>query len=46
MPQPEAYVGHAFTLFDDKGDLANEGTKDFLTTFGVAFGDWIERHAD
>jgi chromate reductase len=41
----EAYVGGAFGLFDDKGQLTNESTAGFLRDFGVRFADWIERHA-
>ena len=43
MQQPEAYVGGAATLFDDKGNLSNAGTREFLTKFINAFADWIER---
>ncbi|MDF2604138.1 NADPH-dependent FMN reductase [Sphingomonas sp.] len=42
MPQPEAYVGGAGTLFDESGQLANEGTRRFLETFLKAFAAWIE----
>jgi chromate reductase len=41
--QHEAYVGNAFSLFDDQGKLTNEATIDFLATFGKTFADWIER---
>jgi chromate reductase len=43
MQQPEAYVGGAANLFDDKGNLTNAGTRDFLTKFMQAFADWIEK---
>jgi chromate reductase len=45
LQQPEAYVGNAMTLFDEKGELTNEGTTEFLRGFGVAFADWIEKVA-
>jgi chromate reductase len=45
MPQPEAYVGSAGTLFDDKGALVNESTRAFLGKFLDAFAKWIERNA-
>ena len=45
LQQPEAYVGDAFSLFDDAGVLASEGTSDFFTGFITAFADWIERTA-
>ena len=44
MAQPEAYVGHAGDLFDERGDIKNEGTREFLTGFVAAFGAWIERN--
>jgi chromate reductase len=33
MPQPEAYVGGAATLFDKEGSVTNESTQKFLKTF-------------
>ena len=44
MQQPEAYIGGAATLFDDKGNLTNEGTRDFVGKFMQAFAGWIEKH--
>jgi chromate reductase len=41
MQQPEAYVGHADKLFDDKGKLANDDTRKFLQGFMQAFAAWI-----
>ena len=43
MQQPEAYVGAAANLFDDKGNLTNAGTREFLGKFMQAFADWIEK---
>ena len=43
MPQPEAYVGGAAKLFDDKGELV-EATREFLGKFLQAFAQWIERN--
>ena len=45
MQQPEAYVGGAANLFDDKGQLANASTREFLGKFMQAFATWIERNA-
>jgi chromate reductase, NAD(P)H dehydrogenase (quinone) len=45
MGQPEAYIGNAASLFDDKGQLVNESTTDFLQKFLEAFARWIERNA-
>ena len=38
----EAYVGNAFSLFNETGELVNEGTETFLRDFGHAFAEWIE----
>jgi len=46
MPQPEAYIGGAAKLFDDKGDLVNESNRDFLQKFMKAFAEWVERNTD
>jgi chromate reductase len=45
LQQPEAYVGGAVQLFNDKGELANESTRDFMFKFLQAFAAWIERNA-
>ncbi|MEY4548757.1 MAG: hypothetical protein RL685_4952 [Pseudomonadota bacterium] len=41
MPYPEAYISNAPSLFNEAGELTNASTKEFLTTFGSAFADWI-----
>ena len=41
----EAYVGNAFALFGDTGELVNEGTAEFLRAYGAAFAAWIEKIA-
>ena len=43
MPQPEAYIGGAATLFDKDGNITNEGTRKFLKDFMEAFAAWIEK---
>lgn len=43
MPQPEAYVGNAGTLFAPDGTLQNDGTREFLRKFMVAYAGWIAR---
>lgn len=45
MPQPEAYIGAAHTLFGADGALTNESTRNFLAQFAGAFAAWIEKHA-
>jgi chromate reductase len=42
----EAYIGNAYALFDDSGELANESTAEFLKAYGGQFAAWIERIAD
>ena len=42
MPQPEAYIGNAASLFDDAGKLA-EDTKQFLQTFIDAYENWVNK---
>jgi chromate reductase len=44
LQQPEAYVGHANTLFDDAGKLNNDGTRAFLGKFMAAFETLIGRY--
>jgi chromate reductase len=41
----EAYVGNAFSLFDETGELVNESTTEFLRAYAGAFAEWIERVA-
>jgi chromate reductase len=41
----EAYVGNAFALFDENGELINESTAEFLRAYAQSFADWIERIA-
>lgn len=45
MAQPEAYIGGAAALFDEKGKLNNDSTKEFLKSFMVAFEKWVETNA-
>lgn len=45
LQQPEAYVGNAFALFDENGELVNEATTEFLRSFAQTFADWIEQNA-
>lgn len=45
MPQPEAYLGSAGTLFESDGSIAKNETKTFLTTFIRSFAAWIAANA-
>ena len=39
----EAYISNAFALFDDAGELINDGTTEFLKSYGAQFAAWIEQ---
>ena len=45
MAQPEAYIGHAGSLFGADGSLVNDSTREFLQKFLEAFAQWVERNA-
>ena len=38
----EAYIGNAYALFSETGELVNESTTEFLRAYAAAFADWIE----
>ena len=42
MVQPEVYIGGAAALFDGDGQLINESTREFLSTFLEAFKKWMD----
>jgi len=44
LGQPEAYIGNAGSLFNETGELINDGTHDFLTAFGAALTGWVAKH--
>ena len=46
LQQPEAYISGALSLFDDKGELINEATAEFLRAYGQSFSAWIEKTID
>lgn len=43
LQQPEAYIGNVMGLLDDKGNLVNEDTKNFLKSYADAFTAWVEK---
>ncbi|MER5172172.1 MULTISPECIES: NADPH-dependent FMN reductase [Thioclava] len=45
LQQPEAYIGGIHTLFDEAGNMTNDGTKDFMGTIMKAFDAWIKKLA-
>lgn len=44
MQQPEAYLGHAASLFDDAGTLVEGSGKTFLEGFVTTFTAWVALH--
>ena len=42
MQMPEVYLSFVDKLFDDKGQITNEGTKAFLSQFMAAFAAWVQ----
>ena len=45
MQMPEAYLAGIATKFDDKGELTDAGTREFLRKFATAYAAWVERNA-
>ncbi|HKL79151.1 MAG TPA: NAD(P)H-dependent oxidoreductase [Mobilitalea sp.] len=45
MQQPEAYIGNATELFDDAGNLINDGTRGFLQTIMDSFVAWVDTNS-
>jgi chromate reductase, NAD(P)H dehydrogenase (quinone) len=45
LQQPEAYIGNAASLFDEKGALVNDSTRELMQKYLQAFAQWIERNA-
>ena len=43
LQQPEAYIGHANTLFTEDGEVTDETSRKHLVGFMTAFADLIER---
>jgi chromate reductase len=41
LQQPEVYLSSVADLFNDKGELTGQGTKDFLQSFADAFARWV-----
>jgi chromate reductase len=44
LQQPEAYIGQAADLFDEGGQIRNDGTRKFMAAFMSAFAAWVEKH--
>lgn len=43
MQQPEAYVGNAAALFNDKGEIVEASTRTFVQNFLESFAAWVAR---
>lgn len=43
MQQPEAYIGHANELFNDKGEIAKKETQEFVQKFINAYAEWVQK---
>jgi chromate reductase len=41
LQQPEVYLSNIAGLFNDRGELIDQSTKDFLQTFTDAFARWV-----
>ncbi|MDP4278406.1 MAG: NAD(P)H-dependent oxidoreductase [Bacteroidota bacterium] len=46
MQQPEAYIGNVSELFNEKGELVNEPTRNYLIGFMASFENWIMRNVE
>lgn len=46
MAQPEAYLSSVKDLFNEKGELIDDSTKEFLTSFMSSFERWVTVHAE
>jgi chromate reductase, NAD(P)H dehydrogenase (quinone) len=42
LPQPEAYVGNATSLFNEQGELVKEDSLKFFKSFMEAFAHWVD----
>ncbi|KIF80687.1 NADPH-dependent FMN reductase [Noviherbaspirillum autotrophicum] len=44
LQQPEAYIGGANELFDDKGAIKNDSTRELMQKFLQTFAQWIDQN--
>ena len=44
MQQPEAYIGNAAAIFNDRGELTSEPTRAFLAQYMDSFARWVAKH--
>jgi chromate reductase len=41
MQQPEAYIGEVASLLNGKGEITQQGTRDFLQIYADSFAQWV-----
>lgn len=46
MQQPEVYIAHVNDLFDDEGNMKENGTKDFIKKATESFIEWFNKNAE
>jgi chromate reductase, NAD(P)H dehydrogenase (quinone) len=45
MAGPEAYIGNVGKIFDERGTLTNDSTREFLTKFMAGYAAWVGKLA-
>jgi chromate reductase len=45
MQQPEAYISNVASLLNEKGEIKDKGTSDFLQSYANAFAVWVKKIA-
>lgn len=46
MQQPEAYIGHASDIFDERGHLKKESTRELMQKFINSYEEWLSNFQD
>jgi chromate reductase len=46
MPQPEVYIANVQDLYNGKGEMTKDSTKEFLESFMTAFERWVIVHSE
>lgn len=46
MGQPEAFLHHKQGFFDADGNIASEGTRQFVQKWLDSYAEWVRKHAD
>jgi chromate reductase len=45
MQQPEAYIGNGASLFNEKGEIADDSKRGFVQQFIESYARWVAKHA-